>query len=97
MAMRSPARESAGMHSKLSRPQSSGRSAKDRLLDQAIERYVDWREASAAVRATYAEWCGAPIALRAPWFQAYLAALDEEESAAMRYGTAIKAVGARSA
>jgi hypothetical protein len=56
-----------------------------RLVDEAVDAYVDWREESATVWDAYARWTNArppdsPLA-----FSAYRAALDREERAAHVY------------
>jgi hypothetical protein len=60
-----------------------------RLVDEAIERYVEWRQESAAVGDAYGTWLTAAPAEGALPFTAYRAALDREERAATRYGTVI--------
>jgi hypothetical protein len=60
-----------------------------RLVDEAIERYVEWRQESAAVGDAYGNWSTAPAAEGALSFAAYRAALDREERAATLYGTVI--------
>lgn len=47
--------------------------------------YADWREETAHVRATYAQWSDATAADQAWASTAYVAALDREEAAADRY------------
>jgi acyl-CoA reductase-like NAD-dependent aldehyde dehydrogenase len=61
-------------------------SLRRRLVEQSIERYVDWRQACAAVHHTYERWSRSPAEDRALTFAAYRAALDQEESAATLYG-----------
>jgi hypothetical protein len=56
------------------------------LFDEALARYIDWREACTAVKATYDEWSGGCGTDRPLLFAAYNAALDQEASAAVRYG-----------
>ena len=59
------------------------------LVDQAMERYVEWREECGAVEDAYAKWSKAtPEAAELP-FAAYSAALDREQSAAAVYRRAI--------
>jgi hypothetical protein len=64
-----------------------------RLAEEAIERYVDWREESATVNEAYAQWSTAPEAEGALAFAAYRAAVDREECAATLYGTVIDRLG----
>jgi acyl-CoA reductase-like NAD-dependent aldehyde dehydrogenase len=67
----------------------TNKSLRERLVDEAIERYVDWRHACAAVSDTYQQWSRAPAKERALLFAAYRAALDQEESAATLYGSVL--------
>ena len=66
---------------------------RQRFVDEAIERYVDWREACATVRHAYEHWACAPKAERPLSFAAYRAALDQEEAAATLYGAVVNRVG----
>ena len=59
------------------------------LTDEAIDRYVDWREQSLAVQALYDRWASAASSERSGRFAAYAAALDCEERAAERYASSI--------
>jgi hypothetical protein len=61
------------------------RAVRQRLVDEAIERYIDWREACGAVQHAYEQWSHAPACERALSFAAYRAALDREEAAATLY------------
>ena len=56
-----------------------------RLVDEAIDAYVDWREERASVWDAYARWTSAPVADSPLAFSAYRAALDREECAAHVY------------
>jgi hypothetical protein len=69
-------------------------SVRQRLVDEAIERYVDWREACAAVRHAYEQWVRAPKHERPLSFAAYRAALDQEEAAATLYGAVVNRIPA---
>jgi hypothetical protein len=60
-----------------------------RLLDDAIDAYVDWREASAGVWAAYQQWARAAVADAAKAFIAYQAAVDREERASCIYADAM--------
>jgi hypothetical protein len=55
------------------------------LVDATLDRYVDWREASAAVRHAYRRWAAASRPDRRGAFAAYAHALDREERAGARY------------
>jgi hypothetical protein len=68
------------------------RSLQKLRVDAAMDAYVDWREACAAVRDAYRDW---DIAVREDAgfaFMAYLATLDREERAARRYGRLIMGI-----
>jgi hypothetical protein len=58
---------------------------RNRLVDEMIESYVEWREECATVEATYRRWSTAPATDCAISFASYNAALDREESAASLY------------
>jgi hypothetical protein len=60
-------------------------SSRSRLLDALIEGYVTWREACAAVTATYENWGRAAREERPTAYAAYATALDFEERAASAY------------
>lgn len=59
-----------------------------RLVDEMVERYVDWREECAAVEEAYRCWStsSAPCTME---FAIYNAALDREECAARLYAGAL--------
>ena len=59
------------------------------LTDEAIDRYVDWREQSLTVQALYDRWASAASSEHSERFAAYAAALDREERAAQRYASSI--------
>jgi hypothetical protein len=59
----------------------------DHLVDEALERYLDWRLECESVEQAYRGWVGAEGASR---FAAYRDALDREEWAATLYGTVIE-------
>lgn len=61
----------------------------DALVDDTIDRYVDWREACRTVRTRYERWSGAPMGERTERFAAYHAALDREEGAAQLYADSL--------
>ena len=56
-----------------------------RLVDEAVDAYVDWREERASVWDAYTRWTSAPVADCPLAFSAYRAALDREERAAHVY------------
>jgi len=56
-----------------------------RLVDEAIDAYVDWREECGLVWDAYARWTSAHVADSPLAFSAYQAALDREERAADVY------------
>jgi hypothetical protein len=55
------------------------------LIDAVMDGYVNWREESVAVAASYQHWSRAPRDAGASAFDAYVAALDREERAACEY------------
>jgi len=60
------------------------------LIDTVVDLYVAWRERSAAVGAAYHRFRDAPPSDRALAHAAYLAALDQEELAAIDYRRALE-------
>jgi hypothetical protein len=62
---------------------------RERLLDEAFDRYLDWRAESETVCTAYRRWSSATAAEGADSFAAYRAALDREERAASVYGTIV--------
>jgi hypothetical protein len=62
---------------------------RERLGNEALERYLDWRAESEAVDEAYGVWSGAPTGEAELSFAAYGAALDREERAATVYGSVI--------
>ena len=60
-----------------------------RLVDEMLDRYVEWREDATAVDAAYLEWSGAPAHARAWRFSVYMAALEQEEAAANSYADVV--------
>jgi hypothetical protein len=59
------------------------------LVDEAMDRYVDWREESASVEEAYARHATACRGQGTVAFAAYRAALDREECAAGHYADAL--------
>ena len=55
------------------------------LIDELMDRYVDWREQCIAVGSAYERWSNGPSAERELAFAAYRAALDLEEQASLVY------------
>jgi hypothetical protein len=62
---------------------------KNALIDEAMERYVEWREECQGVEDAYANWSSAPPEEGELPHAAYGAALDREQSAATVYGRAL--------
>ncbi len=60
------------------------------LIDTVMDVYVAWRERSAAVGAVYRRFRDGPPSERALAHAAYLAALDQEELAAIDYRRALE-------
>jgi hypothetical protein len=60
-----------------------------RLADEMVDRYVEWREDATDVGAAYEDWFGAPAPEKAWRFSAYMAALEQEESAAKTYAAVV--------
>ena len=58
-------------------------------VDHVLACYIEWREDAATVRDAYGLWSAAPNAEEAGLFSAYLAALDQEQSAAGSYALAM--------
>jgi hypothetical protein len=64
---------------------------RDRIADEAFQRYLDWRDECATVEAAYRNWSETPAAHSAFAFAAYAAALEREECAAVQYQALIDA------
>ena len=64
------------------------------LIDAAIDAYVEWREASRAVRRAYRRWNGAAGCDRSVAFAAYAVALEREAHAGDLYATTLACVRA---
>jgi len=67
----------------------------NRLVDEAADAYVDWREECLAVWDAYGRWTGAPTVDARLAFAAYKAALEIEEQACVSYASVIRRVGER--
>jgi hypothetical protein len=52
------------------------------LIDRVFAGYAEWREATDAVADAYRRWWVAPASEEAARFEAYMAALDREQTAA---------------
>jgi hypothetical protein len=65
---------------------------REKLIDEAFARYLDWLAESEAVNAAYGVWSRAPRTDAALPFAAYGAALDREERAATFYSSVIDQV-----
>jgi hypothetical protein len=63
-----------------------------RSIDVLLERYVSWREQSAAVRHAYRRWDSSDREERPLTYAGYVAALDREEHAARGYAAQIERV-----
>ena len=75
-------------------PSSPDNSVRGHSPAEAIERYVDWREACAEVTRAYERWSNAPARERVVAFAEYCAALDHEEWAAALYGAVLAPISA---
>ena len=67
-------------------------SLRERLIDEAFARYLEWLAECEAVHAAYGAWSSAPRSDGALPFAAYGAALDREELAASVYRSVIDQV-----
>jgi hypothetical protein len=63
-----------------------------RLVDEAMQAYVDWREECLAVWVAYSSWEAAETSDAPLAFVAYTAALDREECASDVYADLIRRV-----
>jgi hypothetical protein len=63
-----------------------------RLVDEAMDAYVSWREACVRVEEAYASWVSAAGTRAAAAFRTHAAALDHEERAADVYNRFIQRV-----
>lgn len=57
----------------------------NRLVDDAMEAYVDWLQQSVAVQDAYDRWARAPRDAAADAFLEYRVALDREECSSLAY------------
>jgi hypothetical protein len=70
-----------------------GRARRLRLVNAAMDAYLEWREQCAAVSDAYRRWADAGEVDVAPAWRAYEAALDREEHASALYADAVQHVG----
>ena len=68
---------------------SAGSWSADSRVYEMLSRYVDWHEDALAVADAYGRWSSAPEGQKSWRFSAYMAALEQEESSATSYGTAV--------
>jgi hypothetical protein len=71
-------------------PSAGGR--RGQYVDDMLDDYVSWREACAAVAASYQSWKSSDRPDQKLAFSAYVAALDREEQAASAYQRAVAQV-----
>ena len=64
-----------------------------RIVDAAVDAYVDWRDECRTVWDAYRVWASAPVAEDGFAFAAYSAALDREQRSAEIYAEQIRRVG----
>jgi hypothetical protein len=62
------------------------------LVDEMLDWYVEWGEATLAAADAFRAWSASPAGQKAASFAAYLVALDEEEYAAKAYAEAVSKV-----
>jgi hypothetical protein len=63
---------------------------KAQLVDELMDRYLDWREQCLMLWKAYERWANCPLADRRLAFEAYKAALDLEEHASRVYSDRVK-------
>jgi hypothetical protein len=63
-----------------------------RMVDEAVDAYVDWRDKCRAVWDAYRRWVSASIGDAGLAFETYSAELDREEHAAEIYAAEIRRV-----
>jgi hypothetical protein len=85
---------SGSTHSKRGPAFPFARARRKRDIDELMDHYVSWREACAAVAASYQTWRTAEREERDLAFTIYSAALDREENAAGAYRVAVLRVAA---
>jgi hypothetical protein len=57
-----------------------------------VDRYLEWHECAIAVAAAHQRWCNAPREEGRRRYSAFVASLDQEESAALLYELAVAEV-----
>jgi hypothetical protein len=62
------------------------------LIDELMDRYVEWREQCIAVAETYERWSTGPVAHREAAFAAFTAALDREQHASYVYADRVSRI-----
>jgi hypothetical protein len=65
------------------------------LVEEMMDCYIGWRDSAAAAADAYRRWADAPSGRCADRFLAYIAALDQEESAAIGFALAVAEVERR--
>jgi hypothetical protein len=55
------------------------------MVDEMLAAYVDWRETAAKSKVAYGRWSQSPAPDRELRFATFVAALDQEQSAAANY------------
>ena len=63
---------------------------RERLVDELVEAYIDWRETCARVNDTYRSWASETGPRGRVAFELYTAALDDEERAAEVYAGLVR-------
>jgi hypothetical protein len=61
-------------------------------VDEMVAHYAVWRDSACAAKDAYTHWSDAPRDEQADLFTAYVAALDQEESAASTYALLVAEV-----
>jgi hypothetical protein len=64
------------------------------LIDEMLDGYVKWGEATLAAARAYARWSAAPAGQKSAPFADYVEALDEEAYTAVAYAEAVTAANA---
>jgi hypothetical protein len=60
-----------------------------RLVNDAVDAYVEWRQRCGEVWVAYANWAAARASTVAPCYAAYAAAVDREERASQVYASLV--------
>lgn len=63
---------------------------RERLVDELVEAYIDWRETCARVNDAYRSWTGETGPRGRATFELYTAALDAEQRAAEEYARLVR-------